>query len=103
MPTTIRVLKRYWPILLVAAFVLVNSSHALAAIDIDLDQGFGEAESKIKRYLGRGLQLFGLVVCVIGISVGAFKLSQKDPSGTWYLVGTTAATGLFLVIGGMLG
>jgi hypothetical protein len=105
MPTMRSVLKfaeRWWPVLVIALLVTLRSTHAFAAVDIDLDQGFSEAESKVKRYVGRGLQLFGMVVCVIGIATGAYKLSRKDGEGFMYLVGTIACAGLLIVSGAII-
>jgi hypothetical protein len=85
-----------------AAFLL-GLHDALAQIDLNLDQGFDEAGSEVKRYLRKGLQIFGLACCVIGLGYAGFKFSKKDHEAVWYLAGAAVGAAVFVAAGALLG
>ena len=99
-------LRRCSPIVVIATvlfvLVLMRSPHALA-VDLNLDQGFDEAGNEIKRYMRKGMNIFAIVVCGIGVGYSAYKFVKKDHEAMWYLVGTAAAAALFIAAGSIFG
>lgn len=96
-------LRRWSPAVAAAFVVFLLGLHDALAIDLNLDSGFDEAGGEIKRYLRKGLQLFGLAVCVIGLGFAGFKLSRKDHEAIWYLAGCAGGAAIFVAAGALLG
>ena len=84
-----------------AAFLL--GLHDALAVDLNLDEGFDEAGAEVKRYLKKGLQIFGLACCVIGLGYAGFKFSKKDHEAVWYLAGAAVGAAVFVAAGALLG
>ena len=57
----------------------------------------------MKRYLRKGLQIFGLACCVIGLGYAGFKFSKKDHEAVWYLAGAAVGAAVFVAAGALLG
>jgi hypothetical protein len=101
--SSLSALRRRAPGLAAGLAVFLLGLHDALAIDLNLDGGFDEAGSEIKRYLRKGLQLFGLAVCVIGLGIAGFKLSRKDHEAIWYLAGCAGGAAIFVAAGALLG
>jgi hypothetical protein len=91
------------PALAGAAAAFLLGLHDVWAIDLNLDQGLDEAGGEVKRYLRKGLQIFGLACCVIGLGYAGFKFSKKDHEAVWYLAGAAVGAAVFVAAGALLG
>jgi hypothetical protein len=96
-------LRRWSPAIAGAAAAFLLGVHDVWAIDLNLDQGLDEAGGEVKRYLRKGLQLFGLACCVIGLGYAGFKFSKKDHEAVWYLAGAAVGAAVFVAAGALLG
>jgi hypothetical protein len=95
--------KRWWPAAGAALAVFLLGMHDVLAIDLNLDQGLDEAGGEVRRYLRKGLQIFGLACCVIGLGYAGFKFSKKDHEAVWYLAGAAVGAAVFVAAGALLG
>jgi hypothetical protein len=96
-------LTRWSPAIAAAVVVLLLGAHDVWGIDLNLDQGLDEAGGEVKRYLRKGLQIFGLACCVIGLGYAGFKFSKKDHEAVWYLAGAAVGAAVFVAAGALLG
>jgi hypothetical protein len=96
-------LGRWSPAIGAACAAFILGLHDALALDLNLDEGFDEAGSEIKRYLKKGLQIFGLACCVIGLGYAGFKFSKKDHEAVWYLAGAAVGAAVFVAAGALLG
>jgi hypothetical protein len=90
-----RVMKR-WPQVAVVLFVSLIKVEDVLGQTLNLDGAIDQSGSEIRRYVGKGLELFGLVVVAIGLAMAGFKFSKKDHEAVWYVAGAAAGAALFI-------